>query len=141
MYTGRIPCLKRRPWAVGAVWALVSIALTVGYPTLRGAVLARCYTAAELGSLLIGVGCFASWLPRRRERLPGLHTTVVTLLLAVGLGGLVVGPWRFGIFDQWVLAQIAYAIVYAVIFVLEGGFLWIKLAGDRGGGCPRRFEG
>ena len=34
--------------------------------------------------------------------------------------------WRFGVFDQWASAQIAYASLYAVIFVLEGGFSWIK---------------
>jgi hypothetical protein len=118
--------LRRRPWAVAAIWALASIANAVSYPALRGATLARCYTAAELASLLVGVGCIVSWLPHRRERLPGLHTTVVMLLIAVGLTGLVKGPWRFGIFDTWALAQIGYAVTYAVIMVLEGGVLWIK---------------
>ena len=118
--------LRRRPWAVAIIWALGSIALAAGYPALRGAALARWYTAAELVSLVVGVGCFVSWLPHRKERLAGLHTIVVTLLIAVGLAGLVVGPWRFGIFDRWALAQVTYAITYTVIIVLETGFLWIK---------------
>jgi len=111
---------------VAAIWALASIALALGYPAIRGATLARCYTAAELASLLVGVGCLVSWLPHRRERPPGLHTTVVMLLIAVGLTGLVKGAWRFGIFDTWALAQIGYAVTYAVIIILEGGVLWIK---------------
>jgi hypothetical protein len=118
--------LHRRPWIVAAVWAYASIGSAVSYSALRGAVLARWYTVAELVSLLVGVGCCASWLPHRRERPAGLHTTIVTLLIAVGLAGLVVGPWRFGIFDKWALAQVTYAVTYAVIFVLEVGFLWIK---------------
>jgi hypothetical protein len=118
--------LRRRPWVVAAVWTSTSVVLAVGYPALRGAALAREYLAAEVASLLVGVGCFVSWLPRRREREVGLPITVTMLLIAVGLAGLVVGPWRFGIFDRWVLAQVTYAITYAVIFVLEGGFLWLK---------------
>jgi len=107
------------------VWVLAVIALAVEYPALRGPTLSRAYAATELGSLLVGVGCFLSWLPRRREQPPGMHTTVATLLVAVGLAGLVVGPWRFGIFTRWSSAQITYAATYAVIFALEGGFLWI----------------
>jgi hypothetical protein len=116
--------LRRPAWPAAAVWAVVSAALAAAYPLTRGAVLARVYTAAELASVMVGVGAVATWAPRREAPTPA-HV-VVALVLVAEIVAIVAGPWRFNLFGAWPLAQLAYATIFGVLVVLQGGLLWIR---------------
>ena len=113
--------LRRRPWPVAVVWALAVAALAVMYPTTRGAVLQRCYLAAELGTLSFVAGCYVMWWWRREKP---TFTNFCTVLLSSGEVALLIGPYSRNIFTSWDIAQAMYATVYVVLLALHGGMLW-----------------
>jgi hypothetical protein len=119
---------KRRPWPAAMAWAAVSIALALGYPAIRHDLLRRCYTAIELASLAVVAASVLTWGRRDRE-LPSFPQTVALLIFVAEFGSLFVGAWRWGLFlDAWFFSQVAYATLYAVLIVVQGGALWnIKL--------------
>ena len=118
--------LGRRPWPALAAWGLAVVILAVGMPQIRGDALRRYYLACELAALAGSLGAVGGWLFSRREP-PRLPHLVVAILLTVELAGLVVGPWPFGLFESWNLAQIAYCVLYATMIGIQGAVLWILL--------------
>jgi len=117
---------KLRPWPVAILWAAVSLALAMTYPITRGEVLRRVYLAADLAALAVAVASFASWFRRRR---PGQGFTfpqlIATLVFAIELGALFAGAWRWNVFENWSLSQVAYATLYASCIFLQGAVLWL----------------
>jgi len=102
---------------------IVVAGLVIGYPTIRGDVLRKVLLGIELASMLVGIASILAWW-RRRER--STTATLCTSILLVGHFGIVLaGPYRFGLFGEaWVLAQVAYVLIYAVVIVLQAGSLW-----------------
>jgi hypothetical protein len=113
--------LRRRPWPVAVAWAVAVAALVVTYPTTRGAVLQRCYLAAELATVAVVAGCYVMWWWRREK--PSF-SNVCTLLLGSGQVAILIGPYSRNIFTSWDIAQAMYATIYVVLFLLHGGILW-----------------
>jgi hypothetical protein len=109
---------------VAAAWLLAVVALVVTYPITRGGILARCYLAAELGAIVVGIGSIATWIPARR--VPEVRHVVIALVIAAELTSALVGPWRVNVFGSWVLAQVIHALLFALLTVLQGGVLWIS---------------
>ncbi len=120
---------RRRALPVALAWAGASLALALGYPTLRQDLLRRFYTAAELAAVLVAVVSLAAWV-RRERTLPSFAQSVALLILVAEVGSLFVGAWRWGLFfEAWLLSQAAYAALFAILVVLQGGALWnIKLS-------------
>jgi hypothetical protein len=110
--------------AVAGSWALVVALLAVNYPVTRGPMLARCYLAAELVGLLVGIGAIATWVPARRW--PEIWHVAIALVVAGELASALAGPWRVDLFGSWSLAQVSHALLLAVLIVLQGGLLWIS---------------
>jgi hypothetical protein len=104
-------------------YVIVVAGLIIGYPTIRGDILRKVLLGIELASMLVGLASILAW-PRWRER--STTTTLCTSILVVGHFGTVLsGPYRFGLFGEaWVLAQVAYLLIYAVVIVLQAGSLW-----------------
>lgn len=102
---------------------IVVAGLMIGYPTIRGDVLRKVLLGIELASMLVGIASILAWR-RRRER--STTATLCTSILVAGHFGTVLsGPYRFGLFGEaWVLAQVAYLLIYAVVIVLQAGSLW-----------------
>jgi hypothetical protein len=102
---------------------IVVAGLMIGYPTIRGDVLRKVLLGIELASMLVGIASILAWR-RRRER--STTATLCTSILVAGHFGTVLsGPYRFGLFGEaWVLAQVAYVLIYAVVIVLQAGSLW-----------------
>jgi hypothetical protein len=113
---------KRRPWPIVVVYALAAAAVVIGYPTLRYDALRRFYLGAELAALAVGVVAFVRWV---RSEPPRLAHVATSFVLVIDIGVLVFGPWRWGLFGAWNLAQIMYAVLYAALIVLQLGALWI----------------
>ena len=104
-------------------YVIVVAGLIIGYPTIRGDVLRKVLLGIELASMLVGIASILAWR-RRRER--STTATLCTSILVAGHFGTVLsGPYRFGLFGEaWVLAQVAYLLIYAVVIVLQAGSLW-----------------
>lgn len=107
------------------VWLLLMAALAFGYGGITAPILADCYlaitTACVLGSIAVMGPAIMSWF-RRRER-PGLQHLALSLLVGAEFVGLVMGPWRFGIWTRWDLAQWSQIVVYGLLAVQQGGTL------------------
>jgi hypothetical protein len=115
--------LRRRPWAVAVIWAAVSVALAIDYPDARGETLRHYFLACELAALTVAIGAAVQCLLIRREPVSLVHV-VTALLIAVDIPNLVTGPWQRGLFNQWNLAQISYALVYTFVIGIYGAVLW-----------------
>jgi hypothetical protein len=113
------------------VWALLMAALVVGYRGVTPEILADCYfaitAACVLGSVAVMGPSIALWF-RRRER-PGLQHLALALLVGAEFVGLMMGPWRFGIWSRWDLAQWSQIVVYGVLTVLQGGAMIFERPG------------
>jgi hypothetical protein len=113
------PARRRVGIACGLAWALAGSALILGYPTIRRAVLGRCYLAAELVGLATVIVCGVSWWRRREE--PSLIDGSIMVLGGIELAALV--RWSpFGAGWDW--QATAYCMGYGVLAVLHGGELW-----------------
>jgi hypothetical protein len=114
---------KRHPFPVAIAYALAVAVLVIGYPAIRGDLLRRCYLAAEIAAVVTAIGAFVRWVGRAPPRLPQVVTTFV---LVVDMVSLAVGPWQWGLFGAWALAQVIYSALYAVLIVVQIGALWIS---------------
>ncbi len=112
--------LKRRPWPVLAVYGATLAALVLGYPTVRGPLLGRVYSAVELAAVAVWLGGVVTWV--RRRDVPTLASGVTLLLGAVEIVTLL--PFKKGPFAYWPIAQASYMTLYVVLIVLYGGALW-----------------
>lgn len=116
--------LTSRQWWGGVPFYIVCIANLIVYAdAITAERLARFYLAVELATLAVCVGLLAragaGWW-RRRER-PGLHHDVLAMIVAVELVSVAFGPWRYGIWARWDLAQWAQVALYGVLTLVQGG--------------------
>lgn len=107
---------RRVLMAVAVTYGASVTALAVGYPALRGAALARAYTAAELAALAVVAASGAAWW-RRRER-PDLTVGSVMVIAGIDFGS--VFAWRTG----WDFAVVLYAVSCGALIFLHLGELW-----------------
>jgi hypothetical protein len=113
--------LRRRPWAVAIVWAATIGVLAAMYPATRGALLRRCYLAAELASLTLAVGSFITWVWKRET--PTLTHGCVMLIAGIELA-MLIGPYRLNIYSDWDIAAAMYSTMYVALAILNGGASW-----------------
>lgn len=104
-------------------YVIVVAGLIIGYPTIRGEILRKVLLGVELASMLVGLASIVAW---RSRRTLSTTTALCTSILVVGhFSTVVFGPYRFGLFGEaWVLAQVAYVLIYAVVIVLQASILW-----------------
>jgi hypothetical protein len=112
---------RRRTRAFSPAYAVAITGLVLGYPTLGGERLREAYLIVELAALAVAVGASIQWL-RRRESTTLPHT--VALLLLSSEIAVFLGPWHRDIFAGWDMGRTMYAITYAAIALVQGGFLW-----------------
>jgi hypothetical protein len=106
--------------AVAVGYVLAVGVLVAGYPTIRGDLLARTYTAFELASLLISLGLVVQWVQRRLT--PTLAQVAAWLVLALEFTTLL-GPYRAALFWGWERSLAVYSVLYAALALLYGGIL------------------
>lgn len=116
--------LRRKPWLVGVVWLLVSLAIAYAYPATRGDVLRRCYLAAELAALCVAAGSIGMWT--RLHQSVTLPRACVLLLVIFDFATVVMGPWVGDPFHDWHKAQILYSMLYGSLILMQGGALWTR---------------
>jgi hypothetical protein len=112
--------LARRPWWCDLwIFGLVLSQVVLFQEELSAERIARVYLAAELGALLVCAAAFArSCADLRRPTHLALAMIVVVEMI-----GVVLGPWRYGIWARWDLAQVEQVALYGVLTILQGGEL------------------
>ncbi len=77
----------------------------------------RVYLAMQLASLVVASGSILTWIARKQPfTIPQQATFFIVGVELLML----VGPWRTSVFTRWDLANIAYAMLYAVLIYLQG---------------------
>jgi hypothetical protein len=117
---------RRQPRLVALLYLAAVACLVVSYPTIRGEGLRRFYLAAELTSLLISLAALLPALGRIRQGEQPATVSMVSagLLIAGHFAAVVFGPYRFGLFGAWNLAQTSYLVIYGAQVALHGAWLW-----------------
>lgn len=114
--------LGRRPWPIVLGYAAGVVAILVVHPIAGNGSLARALTAGTLVGLAAAIGCAATWYLRSKEPTSSAQATLA-LMVAGELASLA-GAWRIGLFTSWHLSQVVYILTFAVLSVIQGGFLW-----------------
>ncbi|WP_441288216.1 hypothetical protein ACSRUE_40500 [Sorangium sp. KYC3313] len=112
---------RRRPWGVLAVYVVAVAGLAAGYPTFRGELLGKAYLALQLAALCTSVGCLLLWFAGRERA--KVHHVATGLILITELS-MLAGPYRFGIFTAWDLAQSMLIALYVTIVPVQGVAVW-----------------
>ncbi|WP_437767111.1 hypothetical protein WMF27_20895 [Sorangium sp. So ce281] len=112
---------RRRPWGVLIAWAVAVAVLAIGYPALRGALLAKVYTACELAALCVSVGFLLRWYFGRE---PAQSHHFVGGLIVVAELTMLAGPYRVGIFGAWDLARSILFALYLALTPTQGVLAW-----------------
>ena len=115
---------KRRPWGVLVAWALAVAALALGYPTIRGELLGKAYLACQLASLCVSIGCLLPWFTGRDRA--KVHHVAAGLIIITELS-MLAGPYRFGVFTTWDLAQSMLVALYITIVPVQGFSIWRRM--------------
>jgi hypothetical protein len=120
-------CAKRRTLAVlpGLTWLAAVAYLATHYPEVRGDSLRRFYLAAELAALAVVIASIISLWWQRGGMTPARQC--LFCCVAVDVGTLFVGAWRWGLWEQWSLNQVAYMMLYVVLTVYQG-VIWSRLS-------------
>lgn len=117
---------RRRPRIVVVVYLIVMSMLIVYYPVTRGVLLGRVYLGVELASLSVALGALLPWIGRLSRSQEQLTVTSFCcgLLVTGHFAAVVAGPYRFGLFDAWSLAQLSYLAIYLSIVAVQGRRIW-----------------
>lgn len=111
--------------ALVPVWMLSVGALVLGYDYADATALARFYLATEavcvLGCVAVMAPVVAAWA--RSRAAPTIAHLCLALVVATELAGLALGPWRYGLWARWDLAQWSQVVLYATLTLLQGGVL------------------
>jgi hypothetical protein len=108
--------------ALGCYFVVMAV-LIVGYPRIRGELLAQVFFVAELITAFIGVAAFIAF--RRRGGAWNVTTLCTSIVVAGHLGVTIAGPYRFGLFGPaWALAQLGYVLINSVVIFLHVGSIW-----------------
>ncbi|WP_437310277.1 hypothetical protein [Sorangium sp. So ce388] len=112
---------RRRPWGVLAAYVVAVAVLVAGYPTFRGELLGKAYLALQLSALCVSIGFLLRWFASR-ERATVHH--VATGLIIITELSMLAGPYRFGVFTTWELAQSMLIALYVTIIPVQGVAIW-----------------
>ena len=117
--------LGRKPWPVIACYAAVVAGVVALHPKARDGTLPRVYTAVQLACLLVAIGSAGSWYLASRQTRARADTAQASLMFILSVEApSLAGAWRFDIFSNWHLSQIADLIMFALLILLQGVMLW-----------------
>ncbi|WP_437600297.1 hypothetical protein WMF28_01885 [Sorangium sp. So ce590] len=112
---------RRRPWGVLAIYVVAVGVLAAGYPTFRGELLGKAYLALQLAALCVSIGCLLRWFASRE---PAKVHHVATGLIIITELSMLAGPYRYGVFTTWDLAQSMLIALYVTIVPVQGVAIW-----------------
>lgn len=115
--------LHRSAWPAVAAYAASIAAIVVIHPIAGNGSLTRALTAAQLAAVLVSLGCALTWYLRPTTEPTSTAQAALSLIVGVELTSLAFA-WRTGVFANWHLSQAIYVVMYAVLIILQGGFVW-----------------
>ncbi len=122
--------VRRVPWTVVAVfvvWVGGVAGLVIGYHRVRGPAAQPVYLAAGMSSLVVSYAAIVQWTWRRLPH--GVEHLVVALIVVIESAA-AASAYHGSVFARWPLAQVSYLVLYVVVALLNGGFLWTLLSGS-----------
>lgn len=116
--------LQRRPWPVVAAYTLTMAGLVIVHPIAGDGSLGRALTAVELVSVMVALGCAATWYQRSGERTTSAQACMV-VVICTELASLA-GSWRLGVLTDWHFTQIAYLAGFVVLIAMQWSWSWLN---------------
>lgn len=113
-------------WAALPTWGVLVANLCAYSDKLDATRLARFYLAIELAALLVCAGAIVHARRAGRLNLRRLPHLALALVVGVEALGVVLGPWRYGIWARWDLAQLGQVMLYSALALLQGGALVLE---------------
>ncbi len=110
--------LKPAGRLLAPAWALVTLALALAYPALRGDPLVQAYRGIHAAATVAALFALVSYLVRRRGF--GRVQLAAVLLLAGDVAAFF-GPWLRAVVTDWPLAHLQNALVYLLV---SGLLVW-----------------
>jgi hypothetical protein len=115
--------LRRHAWPPFAVYVAAVAAIVVFHPIAGNGSLGRAFTAAQLASVAVSIGCGLTWYLGPSKPPTSTAQTALSLIVGVELTTIAFA-WRRGIFTDWHLTQAVYVVLYAVLIIMQGGLVW-----------------
>jgi hypothetical protein len=115
--------LKRRVWPAWVTYAALIAWVAIAHPMTLDGSLQRFFTAVQLVSSMIAIGCGLTWY--RSDSKTQSTTAQLALALIAGVELVSIAfAWRVDIFTKWHLAQAVYLVLYATLIIIQGGIVW-----------------
>lgn len=116
--------LTSRRWWTGAwVYVAVVLLLVLRSHDITADGLRRVYLGAQLAALLVCVAVILQAWRARRLKPATLPHFAIMFIVAVELLGVGFGPWRYGLWERWDLAQVGQVALFGMLTLLQGGAL------------------
>jgi hypothetical protein len=122
----------RRWWYATIGYAVALCVLIVVHPFAGDGSLASAIRTVHIIALAVAIGSAATWYLRTEpqgERVNSAQACLM-LILCIELPSLA-GAWRLGIFGNWNLSRIAYVVLYSLLIIIQGGWLWMPPRSSR----------
>jgi len=112
----------RKPWLAFVAWACALAAFAVIHPIAGDGSEARALVAVEVLFVAISAGVLVAWYRKPSQPMNSAQFAL-TMIVATELVSLL-GAWRVGLFAQWPVSQVLYLVLFGVLILTQGRFLW-----------------
>lgn len=113
---------RRRPWAAFLVWGSAVAVFAALHPIAGNGSQARAYTAVQVLSVAIAAAMGLEWASRRTT--PATTAQLALAMIVIAELVSLFGAWRVGLFDGWPISQALYLVMFAIVALVQGRFLW-----------------
>jgi hypothetical protein len=120
--TSLVVFARRKPWAAIIGWACAVATFAVVHPIAGDGSLARAFTAVQVLSVSTSVALCLMWL--RRRTTPATSAQYALMMIVIAELVSLLGAWRVGLFDGWLISQGLYLLMLGIIALVQGRFLW-----------------
>jgi hypothetical protein len=112
----------RRPWAALLGWSFAVAAFAGAHPIAGDGSQARAYTAVQTLAVAIAAGLGLGWI--RGRATPATTAQYALAMMVIAELVSLLGAWRVGLFEGWPIAQALYLVMFGVVALVQGRFLW-----------------
>ena len=112
----------KKPWAAFIGWACALAFFATAHPIAGDGSEARALAMVEVGFVAVSAAVLIAWY-RQPMRPMNSAQFALTMIVATELVSLL-GAWRVGPFEQWPVSQVLYLVLFGVLILTQGRWLW-----------------